>query len=147
MRNVANLINLSTPLGLLLAALGRGKLSLDGGLVIAEGVRLPLINASAMTVGCVVLIPGRSLEEAKALIPDLMHHEEQHAWQYAYCLGLPFLPLYGAAALWSMVRSGDRASANYFERQAGLATGGYPQRPLIPVREGFRNLVGRRVRR
>lgn len=55
----------------------------------------------------------------------LLGHEERHSSQYAYCLGLPFLALYGLAAGWSVLRSGDPASRNFFERQAGLRAGGY----------------------
>lgn len=55
----------------------------------------------------------------------LLGHEERHSTQYAYCLGLPFLVFYGVAAGWSMLRSGNPASRNFFERQAGLVAGGY----------------------
>lgn len=55
----------------------------------------------------------------------LLAHEERHSTQYAYCLGLPFLVFYGVAAGWSMLRAGNPASRNFFERQAGLAAGGY----------------------
>ena len=56
----------------------------------------------------------------------MLEHESEHTWQYAYCLGLPFLPLYLLATTWSLLRTRDRASANFFEKQAGLALGGYP---------------------
>ena len=55
MRNLANVVNLSTPLGIALAALGRGRLRRVGTLIVAESARLPFLNASAMTVGSVVL--------------------------------------------------------------------------------------------
>ena len=142
-RSVANLVNLSTPFGLALAVAGRGKLRRCGHLVVAEQVKLPLITASAMTVGCVVLVPNVTLAEAQRNIPTLLAHEDEHAWQWAYCLGLPFLPLYGAAMLWSMVRSGDRATANHVEVQAGLLTGGYQPGEKRPVREGLRLLMKR----
>lgn len=71
-RNVANAVNLSTPLGLILATVGKGKLRRVGSLLVAEHVQLPVVNASAMTVGSVVLVLGRSLEEAEAGIPDLI---------------------------------------------------------------------------
>ena len=61
--------------------------------------------------------------------PELLAHEERHAWQYVACLGLPFLPLYAAAMAWSQLRTGDRASRNVFERHAGLDAGGYLPRP------------------
>ena len=137
LRNVANVVNLSTPLGLLLGAAGRGRPRRVGHLMVFEHVRLPVLRASAMTVGDVVLVPSRSVEQASRLIPDLMAHEDEHAWQYAYCLGLPFLPLYGLATAWSMLRTGDRASANHFEVQANLLKGGYRIAAKRPVREGW----------
>lgn len=143
-RNVANAVNLSTPLGLILATVGKGKLRRVGSLLVAEHVQLPMVNASAMTVGSVVLVLGRSLEEAEAGIPDLMRHEEEHAWQWSACLGLPFIVLYFAAAGWSMLRCGDRASANPFERQAGLAIGGYQERAKRPMRDVLATLTRRR---
>ncbi len=125
MRNVANFVNLSTPLGLLLAICTRGRLRVARGLIVADRAALPLVTASALTVGSVVLVPHRTLEEASAQIPGLLEHESEHAWQYAYCLGLPFLPLYLLATAWSLLRTSDRAAANFFEVQAGLVSGGY----------------------
>ncbi len=125
LRNLGNLCNGSTPLGLVLGLVGRGRFRRRGSLVVVDGVRLPLVDAAACTVGSVVLVPERSLEEAEARIPTLLAHEEEHAWQYAYCLGLPFLPLYGLATLWSLWRTGHRAHGNAFEVQAGLTSGGY----------------------
>ena len=124
-RNLANALNGSTALGLMLGAVGRGRPRKVGHLIVFDGVRLPWVTASAMTVGSVVLIMGRSLEEISARVPTLLDHEDEHAWQYAYCFGLPFLPLYFAAMTWSMVRTKDRAAANFFKIQAGLETGGY----------------------
>lgn len=134
-RNLGNVVNLSTPLGLILALVGRGRIRRIAGLLVADGVRLPLSHASAMTVGSVVLVPRVQLEDALERIPGLLQHEDAHAWQWAACLGLPFIPLYFAAAGWSHLRCGDRASANVFERQAGLQLGGYPQRIPAPLRE------------
>lgn len=130
LRDVANIVNLSTPLGLLLAAAGRGRARRFGHLLVFDRVRLPVPGAGAMTVGSVVLIFRRSLEEAEARLPSLLHHEEQHSWQWAYCLGLPFLLFYYAQLGWSLWRTGDRAAANFFEVQAGLEAGGYRRRPI-----------------
>lgn len=126
-RNLANLVNLSTPLGLIAAAVGRGHIEVDRqrGLVIAEQVRLPFVTAGAMTIGDVVLVLKRTREDLVARHPDVLHHEEQHSWQWSYCLGLPFLPLYFAMMAWSTWRTGNRAWFNFFEQQAGLVTGGY----------------------
>lgn len=128
-RNLANFVNLSTPLGLLVALAAGARLRRHGSLLVADHARLGWLRASAMTIGSVVLVPGRSLAQAEESIPQLMAHEEEHAWQWAACLGLPFIPLYFIAVGWSMLRCGDRASANLFERQAGLRIGGYRERP------------------
>lgn len=128
LRRLANLLNASTPLGLLLARLA-GATTLAGprGLVIATGYRWPLPVAGAFTVGNVVIF--RAGPEAALSNPVLMGHEERHSTQYAWCLGLPFLLLYFASAGWSMLRHGDPASGNPFERHAGLEAGGYHPRP------------------
>jgi len=145
-RDLANVVNLSTPLGLIIAAATRSRIRRRGGLIVADRARLPLRNAAAFTVGSVVILPHRELEEAERRNPSLMEHEDAHAWQYAYCLGLPFIPLYFMALAWSVLRTGDRASANHFERQADLAKGGYPAHPILPVREGIRRLMRGEVR-
>ena len=145
LRNVANVVNLSTPLGLVIALSARAKLRFIGGLVVAENARLPLLRATAMTVGSVVLVPGQTLEDAVERIPGLIEHESDHAFQYSYCLGLPFIPLYFIATAWSWLRSGDRASANHFEVQAGLDRGGYRRRETRPLAAGLADLR-RRIR-
>ena len=42
-----------------------------------------------------------------------------------------------------MLRTGDRAARNYFERQAGLASGGYADKPVRPLSEGVRATLRR----
>lgn len=66
----------------------------------------------------------------------MLSHEEEHSWQYAYCLGLPFLPLYAIATGWSWLRTGDRASTNALEVQAGLSSGGNQEPPSAVAVEG-----------
>ena len=125
-RQVANAVNLSTPLGLALALAGRGTLRRGpDGLLVAHAVRLPA-KAPAFTVGNVVLI--RIDDEALARRPALLRHEARHATQYACCVGPLMLPLYGLAAAWSWLRCRDPSSYNIFEVRAGLADGGYPER-------------------
>ena len=141
LRNLANVANLSTPLGIALSIAGRGRLRLRDGLVVADHVRLPVTNAGAMTVGSVVLVFRQSLEQAEGRTPNLLPHEDAHAWQWAYCLGLPFLLFYFAQVGWSLLRTGDRAAANFFEVQAGLADGGYRERARRPLREGIAALL------
>ena len=41
-----------------------------------------------------------------------------------------------------MLRTGDRAARNFFERQAGLADGGYRDVPMRPVGENVRAMIG-----
>jgi hypothetical protein len=124
-RQVVNLVNLSTPAGLVVGLAGRAVFRRGPrGLVLASQYRLRLPAASAFTVGNVVLT--RRDVAWLAARPRLLVHEERHADQYAACLGLPMLPLYLLASLWSWLRAGDFSSANPFERFAGLADGGYP---------------------
>jgi hypothetical protein len=123
LRQVANVVNLSTPLGLALALAGRGTLRRSpDGLLVAHAVRLPA-KAPAFTVGNVVLL--RLDDTALARRPRLLVHEARHATQYACCVGPLMLPLYGLAAAWSWLRCRDPSSYNVFEVRAGLADGGY----------------------
>jgi hypothetical protein len=127
-RQVVNLVNLSTPLGLLVALAGRADVRRGpDGLLIARGYRLRVPRAPAFTVGNVVLV--RLDDEALARRPRLLVHEARHATQYAWCVGPLMIPLYGVAAAWSWVRSRDLAAYNVFERLAGLEDGGYRTRP------------------
>lgn len=129
----ANFVNLSTPLGLLIAKVGGARLRPGPeGLVLAEGYRLGFPIGSAFTIGNLV-VTGSDIDALTRRTPGLIAHESTHAWQWLACLGLPFLPLYLLAMAWSWLRAGDRASYNVFERQAGLARGGYyTARPLRP---------------
>ncbi len=124
LRQVANALNLSTLLGLGVATAARTTVSRGPrGLLIAAGYDWKLPHAGAFTLGNVVI--HRAPHGVAGSNAVLLGHEERHSTQYAYCLGLPFLALYGVAAGWSMLRSGNPASGNFFERQAGLAAGGY----------------------
>jgi len=125
LRRAANLLNGSTLAGLAVALAARTRISHGPrGMVIAADYRWRLPFAHAYTLGNVVLC--RSTAEELVSRPALLGHEERHCTQYAWCLGLPFIPLYLAAAGWSVLRTGNPGTANIFERQAGLAAGGYP---------------------
>ncbi|MFB0837540.1 hypothetical protein ACETK3_05975 [Arthrobacter sp. E44] len=125
LRWAANLLNGSTLAGLAVALAARTRISCGPrGMVIAAGYRWRLPFAHAYTLGNVVLC--RSTVEELVSHPTLLGHEERHCSQYAWCLGLPFIPLYLAAAAWSVLRTGNPGTANIFERRAGLAAGGYP---------------------
>ncbi len=127
-REVANLLNGSTAIGLVIARLGRARVSRGPrGLWYAERYALPFPVAGAFTVGNVILTP-RSIAEIGERVTA---HEERHTWQYMAC-GTLFMPLYVSAMGWSWVRTGDRAAHNVFERSAGLADGGYQDVPIRP---------------
>jgi hypothetical protein len=126
-RQAANLVNGSTLAGLAVARLGRARLSRSrGGLLVGVGYRLPVPAAPAFTVGNVI-ITRRAWLDADS---DLFRHEARHAGQYACCGGLLMLPLYFTAAGASWLLCGDVGAWNLFERAAGLADGGYRDRPL-----------------
>ena len=81
----------------------------------------------AFTIGDVIVTRMTAVELAQR--PQLLAHEMRHSSQWACWLGLPFLPAYGVASLWSLARTGDPASRNIFERRANLLAGGYVERP------------------
>jgi hypothetical protein len=131
-RLVLNAVNGSTLLGLLIARIGRARLSVGGnGLFLAERYRLPVPSAPAFTVGNVIVT--KLDRDAVAREDRLFAHEARHATQYAWCAGPVMLPLYFIAAGVSWVLTGDFGSRNVFERRAGLADGGYRDRPLRPA--------------
>jgi hypothetical protein len=131
-RLVANLVNGSTLAGLLVAAAGRARLARAAdGLLVGAGYRFPVPVAPAFTVGNVIM--GRGDRAALASMEALLAHEARHATQYAWCGGLVMLPLYFLAAGVSWGLTGDFGARNVFERQAGLADGGYSDKPLRPV--------------
>jgi hypothetical protein len=131
-RLVANLVNGSTLAGLLVAAAGRARLGRAAdGLLIGERYRLPVPPAPAFTLGNVILT--RTDRDSFRQAESLLTHEARHATQFACCAGLVMLPMYFAAAGWSWVLTGDFGSRNVFERRAGLADGGYADRPLRPA--------------
>jgi hypothetical protein len=131
-RLVANLVNGSTLAGLLVAAAGRARLAgSDDGLLIGERYRLPLPPAPAFCLGNVIMT--RIERDALLRQEALLAHEARHATQFAWCAGLVMLPLYFTAAGVSWALTGDFAARNVFEQRAGLASGGYADRPLRPA--------------
>ncbi|MDH2429897.1 hypothetical protein [Sphaerisporangium sp. TRM90804] len=125
-RSVINYANLSTPLGLLIALIGRARLRRgEHGLIHAYGYRIRFPVAGAFTVGNVVL----TAHGEGYLTGALLRHEARHATQWACCAGLPLLPLYVLAVVFSVVVCGHPASWNVFERLADLDEGGYPRHP------------------
>jgi hypothetical protein len=128
LRLALNLVNGSTLSGLAVARLGRARLSASrqGGLLTGVGYGLPVPSAPAFTLGNVIITRRPWIDQES----DLFRHEARHATQYAWCGGVLMLPLYFAAAGVSWLLSGDVGAWNPFERLAGLADGGYRDRPL-----------------
>ena len=128
LRLALNLVNGSTLSGLAVARLGRARLSASapGGLLTGTGYRLPVPSAPAFTLGNVIITRRPWIDQGSSLF----RHEARHATQYAWCGGLLMLPCYFAAAGVSWLLSGDVGAWNPFERLAGLADGGYRDRPL-----------------
>jgi hypothetical protein len=130
-RAAVNLVNGSTAAGVLVAVAGRARLRRAGdGLLVGAGYRLPVPVAPAFCLGNVLVT--RWEDEPFRANRRLFAHEARHATQYAWCGGLPMLPLYGAAALVSWALTADFGARNVFERQAGLADGGYSPKALRP---------------
>jgi hypothetical protein len=124
LRAVANWINLSTPLGLIIARAGGAVIVRRGrGSYLAGGYRWGFPAAGAFTVGSVITSPHELgwLRDR----PLLLLHEDRHCTQYGFCLGVAMLPLYVLCAGVSWIIAGDHSSYNPFERLANLADGGY----------------------
>ena len=124
---MVNAVNGSTLTGLCVARAGRARLAPGAdGLLIATGYRLPVPPAPAFCIGNVLVTRLDSLPEGSALL----RHEARHATQFAWCGGVLMLPMYFLAAGWSWLATGDFGSRNFFEQRAGLADGGYTDKPL-----------------
>ena len=144
LRHVLNWVNLSTPLGLGVAAAGGARIRRGPRhCFLADHYRWRFPVAGAFTVGDVV-VSRHDLDRLMARRPSLLDHELVHSAQWAFCGGLPFLPLYLASMAWSWIRTGDRAARSVFERQAGLADGGYRDVPVRPVGAVLAAALGRR---
>ena len=141
-RLVGNFANLTTPAGLLVAMIGRARIRRGPrGTFVGEGYRLKFPVASAFTIGNVITTSS-TWPELLGRNPRLFVHEERHTWQYLWLVGLPYYPAYGVCLVWSMLRTGDRAARNFFERQAGLADGGYPDKPVRPIGDNLQAMIG-----
>ena len=127
---MVNLVNGSTLTGLGVAALGRAKVARSAdGLFTGTGYRLPVPPAPAFCLGNVIVTRGEAINPGSGLF----RHEARHATQFAWCGGVAMIPLYLAAAGVSWALTGDFGARNVFERLAGLADGGYLDKPLRPV--------------
>lgn len=154
-RHIANWINLTTPVGLLVAGVGRARVRRrSDGIIIAEGYRFGFPRAGAFTIGDVV-VTASTIDHLEHHVPGVTDHEIRHAWQYA-AGGVWFLPAYLMGSAWSLARTGSPALKNPLERHAGLVAGGYAHadgEPIGPIWEwrgqpGLSALIARRpVRR
>lgn len=123
-RTVLNWVNLSTPLGLLVARAGGATIKRRGrGTYLATGYRPGFPVASAFTIGSVII--SRHDRDHLERRPRLLVHEDRHCTQYAFVLGVVMLPVYLLFVAVSWVVAGDHWSCNPFERLAGLSDGGY----------------------
>ena len=140
-RQVVNLVNGSTVAGLGVAALGGAAIasSVDG-LFLGTGYRLPVPPAPAFCLGNVIVTRRDGIDPGSRLF----RHEARHATQFAWCGGVVMIPLYLTAAGVSWVLTGDFGARNVFERRAGLADGGYADKPLRPTLRRV-SAPGRRV--
>ena len=126
-RQLVNLVNGSTLAGLGVAALGGARVARSAdGLYLGTSYRLPVPPAPAFCLGNVIIT------RLDGLTPGLLRHEARHATQFACCGGVLMVPLYLAAAAVSWALTGDFGARNVFERRAGLADGGYTDKPLRP---------------
>src|SRR5215470_64165 len=122
-----NLANGSTLAGLGVAALGGARVARSADrLFVGTGYRLPVPPAPAFCLGNVIVTRLDELDPASGLF----RHEARHATQYACCGGAVMVPLYLLAAVASWALTGDFGARNVFERRAGLAEGGYTDKPL-----------------
>jgi hypothetical protein len=126
---VINLANGSTLAGLGVAAVGCAAITRSAdGLFVGIRYRLPVPPAPAFCLGNVIMTRGDGIDPGSALF----RHEARHATQFACCGGVAMVPLYLAAAGVSWALTGDFGARNVFERRAGLADGGYTDKPLRP---------------
>jgi hypothetical protein len=129
-RLAVNVANGSTLAGLGVAVVGRARLARTAdGLLAGTGYRLPVPAVPAFTIGNVIVTRRDSLPADSTLF----RHEARHTTQYAWSGGLLMLPLYFAAAGASWALCGDFGAWNVYERWAGLADGGYADRPLRSI--------------
>jgi len=129
-RRVVNLANGSTLAGLGVAALGGAAVTRTAdNLYLGTGYRLPVPPAPAFCLGNVIVTRGQGMDPGS----PVFQHEARHATQFAWCGGVVMIPLYLAAAGVSWALTGDFGSRNVFERRAGLADGGYSDKPLRPA--------------
>jgi hypothetical protein len=134
-RTTLTAINGTTLVGLLIAAGTGAKVRrAPGGILIAEGYSAKLPKQTCFTVGSVILTRRTAEWLRHERHVGLLAHESRHAAQYAV-LGPLFWPAYWLACGYSYAMTGSYGVRNLFEKNAGLAAGGYdldvPLRPWV----------------
>ncbi|HEU5107581.1 MAG TPA: hypothetical protein VFT95_03310 [Micromonosporaceae bacterium] len=143
-RRTLTWVNLTTPLGVALAAASRSPLRrAPGGVLVAEGYRWRVPRQTCFTVGGVIFTRKDVDWLLDVRRERLLAHETRHVDQYAV-LGPLFFPAYGLASGWSWFVTGAYGCRNAFERHAGLAAGGYRDLPVRPWLAALRNSARRR---
>jgi hypothetical protein len=124
-RTTLTAVNGTTLVGLLIAVSTGAKVRrAPGGILIAEGYRPKVPKQTCFTVGSVILTRRTAQWLLHERHVDLLAHESRHAAQYAV-LGPLFWPAYWVACGYSYTMTGSYGVRNFFEKQAGLAAGGY----------------------
>ncbi|MEJ3743355.1 hypothetical protein WEI85_08720 [Actinomycetes bacterium KLBMP 9797] len=131
-RTALTWVNGTSLAGIAICAIARIRpVRAPGGVLIAPGYRLRVPRQSCFTVGTVVFTRRTAEWLLAPERAELFGHETRHVGQYAV-LGPLFWPLYAAASGWSYLLTRSYGYRNAFERHAGLAAGGYRERPLRP---------------
>ena len=113
LRLVGNVVNLTTPSGLVVALIGDAKIRRGPrGLFLCEGYRLKFPVAGAFTIGNVITT-GSTWEQQLRQYPELLRHEEQHSWQYLTASACRTTWRTSPAWPGPSVRTGDRAARNF----------------------------------
>ena len=131
-RQRLNRLNLSTPLGLLIAKIiGGTTIQLENGLYMNYGRKGKYKKAEVITVGDVLLVTFNKdclhcqQKDLYDLSPNLLRHELKHSEQFAKFAGIIFLALYLFASIKSYIQYKNFWQGNIFEIQAGLVDGNY----------------------
>jgi hypothetical protein len=131
-RTIVTAVNGTTGAGLLIALVSGTRIRRGGdGVLIAEGYRRKTPSATCFTVGSVIVTRKTADWLLHPDQADLLAHESRHTGQYA-ALGPLFWPAYWIACGYSYTLTGSWGAHNAFERRAGLAAGGYAEKPLRP---------------
>ncbi len=144
MRTQWNRLNGTTYAGRCLASLtGCRRVPGPDGTTIAADYPLRVPAAACFVIGDVIFCRHSASWLLATEQRAVLAHEVRHTYQYARW-GPLFWPLYVAGSAWSYALTGNFGVRNAFERNAGLADGGYADAPIRPIfRPIFRPIVSR----